>query len=436
MADAGLMGGIGNFLDSYVNSSKAERAYQDQKAQLAIANAQKDREMAEKEAADISQFGSGGREYQAEQAAIAARASSPQNLAHPQQQPTSPASGDNQDSSGNFQGPSSDDWANAMGAGVLNKPPGSGFMAQQSPLSTVPSVTAQANTGVQPPQPQGQNGMPKHVEPFAMQMLRAQKDADYKKAVDDKALTVNAEGGHADEITGPDGRPMINPKTLDLGPQKKAELKNAEFNNRSALGALTGQYEGEKAVAAARDISVPVGQAFNAFKEGGPLSDETMASTLAQMEGEKSGDPQKAVASGSASQAIKDYLSQKASGGVTQQTRQNMIREIQSNMESRATAMNSLNAKYMAKAKAAGIDPTNIISNPDVAQTLNMGRKLVSSFGPAPQPTGMGGMMMGLLNGGGNKSAPAQPHAPGSTVYVKGMPYIVGKDGDSLVPQK
>ena len=463
MADPAMMNGIGSFAQAFLEARRVKIAqqqadaasatqgleqqkYEFSKQQQAVLNAQKQQEIDQTEEDNLSQHGSGGYEYMQ---ALKNRATSPQSQAQPATppvDPNQPAPTDNQDSSGNSAGiPSSQDWANAMGAGVLSKPPGSGFVAPPtaqaqspsggSPYSTLPRANAQANPGAQqPPQAQaGPNGLPPSVTPQWMKQAASAAKYAQIKNVQDQADSINSKKGHADVVFNPDGSAKIDQSTLDLGPEANESIVNSKTNGRSAFGAgvervnsLSSAHDNEKSVAAATGMAVPVGQAYKAFTEGGPNADETMASTLAQMEGEKTGDPQKVVDSGSASQALKDYIANKFSGGVTDITRQNMIREIQSNMQARASAAAAVAPKYIAKAKAAGVDPSTIVSNPDVDGIVKQGQQLVGSF-PKQTPRGqqpgflggLGNYAMGLVNGSPNPTMQSSQQDPQILKYAQ-----------------
>lgn len=452
--DGGIASGLGSLAQGFLAGRQIriqqqqqdlqDQKYEFEKQQQAVTNAQKEEELQNQRETNYSQYGTQGHEYSLQEQALKNRTTSPQSQAQPmpQIQPNILGSNDNQDSSGAFQGPSSADWANAMGAGALNKPPGSGFVApaQGSQYSTIPSVNAQFNPGQQTQQqPQaGTGGGPPSVQPYAMKMAQYQKQLQSEQDAQKSIMDIEKEGGSAQETHDAAGTPHLS--NVKFGPKQQGEIAAQTMGPRSPVANIRNQFTGEPAVKSAQEIAIPARQAFAAYGEaqkGNPLADETIMGALAKSEGQTSNDPNDLIKSQSASQALKDYAAQKLSGNVTDATRQNAIRELQSNMETRTDAITDLAPKYMPQISAANkggaqIDPGTVLNAPDVAGAVAAGRKLVGTFGPQVPANQAPGIMnsinkyaMGLINPNTSQAAP-QKAAPPVGAIIKGHKFLGG----------
>ncbi len=443
MADGngGVAYGIGSLAEGFLAGRQAniakrqqdleQQKYEMVKQQQAVANTQKSREQDIQEEAGISQYGSGGYEYMQ---ALKNRATSPQSQQAPQQ-PQAAAPSGNQDSTGNFQGPSSDDWANAMGAGALSKPPGSGFVSPPSPYSTVPSTTAQAN----PQQPQqGAGGLPPPVQPYAMKMAQFQKQLAMKQQADEANLKA-MQSNSPQRFSYDPSADKITQTAQGMSPKDAAELNNLTSGNRSSQETGQKEFNANPSVTAARQSKVYMDQMVQSSKDPSPQGQASMFLNALRIKFPTApdvGSLNELAKSESAPVQMRNIASKYLNGTMDPQMIQDLLRDGISTFESNAGGFREAQSDYQNKlVKQYGQTPDAakmITHDSGIDATSNAVAAMKKQMGPYTGPADNGGAtgwvankISGLL-GGVAKPSMAGKAPPKVGDVVKGFKYLGG----------
>ena len=402
-----------------------QQKYEQAKAQQAIANAQKEEEIRNVQAGQISQSGSGGQEWQAQNDAfnnaVSARADSPQSLAlggsgSAYFNAKNPYSSDQPD---NTETASEDEksFDNAQGGGVLNKPPGSGFISQQpqqgSNLATIPSVNAQSNPGAQNVNPYTGAA---HIDPMAIRMMPLQAAQKAREDADAATLASLKEGGTQKFTANPSGGSANYSVSGETSPIQQAKLSTDIAGGRGAMAGIGARFQDDPIVKNAVMAQSPMSKAIDSYKN---LSDDiangktpnsedqyNLFAQAAKVAGLKDETPEDVLKHGTGSLRLRNMADQIIRGTASQDTFDNVIKDSYGNYASAVTGMRQQMPLYQGQGQQSGVNTSNVVAAPAVMKTLSDANKIMAKFNPQNQQQQIGGLMAG--EGGSPASASQQ----------------------------
>jgi hypothetical protein len=410
----GYTGGGAGLLDSFLagrNAKLEQEKYQFAKEHQAVLDAQKDYELRTSRA---QAYGIGGgygvEEVRAEDAAareaLSRRQSGFQDAprAPEQMAPAAPLSSAEVPGRAYPEGvPTDSDWAKFAGGGALNGAPG-GFIAQQQPpaqgsqFSTVPSTNARANPSQAPVS--SVSGLPLQQNQ-AVRMALLGSELEQQNKIRDAATAIRASGGNADLIMGPNG-PTIDPRTLNLGPQKNAEIKNAELQ---PIEKGKADFDKQESVSTAKKSKVYMDQMIAALNDPSPEAHASLflnalkikfpnAPDVNSLEEMKKAEP--------ANVKLRNYVNQYLNGTLDPDVVDNLVRDGMTTFRSNLGGFRSQQVQFKKTLHDAyGLDDKKIsaiTSDQGLDDTEKTVLALQKKLGPYKTPSEKPGFAGGLIS--------------------------------------
>ena len=194
----------------------------------------------------------------------------------------------------------------------------------------------------------------------------------------EKGFMKDPQTGEVKYLPGPIGD---RAKTEDQ--LKSAEYINAKTNTRSGYGTVASQFKEDAAVVEANKAQTYVAQGLKAYalaSKGNTQAQNTLFESAAKAEGLSDTDPKEVLKDGSASQRLKNIASQFVNGTVTQKMLDTLVQDMHESYSSRMGAVQAVKPLYVSRAQQAQADPNLVTATPALDKTLRDSQKIMRSI--------------------------------------------------------
>lgn len=310
-----------------------------------------------------------------------------------------------------------------------------GFMGPPRPPGMLPQPQPQPQIqGPSSPAPGGLSG-----SPGWLRRMQAEQGLASAKELNERKLK-SAESGTNFQY-GPDPKTGM-PQVTGQGPltgnaalerqKTEAQIAGEVSGSRSPNATIAGQYDDRPAVKSARGSQIAMNQMIDNYRNPSPQGDASLVLNAFKIKFPNQATDVNSIEELQKSQAVPDqwkqHMSQALSGALDQPTRDNLMRDGISTYRANVDSLRGEQQKFGKRAQANGVGDRSFLEEPAVDKTFNDAMGLQKKLGPYVPPAqrpnaGLLERASGWLNGGSPPAAAARAPTGAGKAPPPGMSF-------------